>query len=210
MGLIQYLFSNPPVFFLLVIPLVYSLTIHEVAHGWVAGRFGDDTAKLEGRLTLNPLSHLDPLGAVVLLLFGFGWAKPVPVNFYNLRPFKLGLVAVALAGCLANILFAALALFLLQIPVIAANRDLATILNVLAYINIILGAFNLIPIPPLDGSKILLVMLPAAGQRLFLRLEPFGFIILIVLLKLNILDPLINFVSGAIMLAIGLVIHFKS
>jgi len=210
MGLIQYLFSNPPVFFLLVIPLVYSLTIHEVAHGWVAGRFGDHTAKLEGRLTLNPLSHLDPLGAVVLLLFGFGWAKPVPVNFYNLRPFKLGLVAVALAGCLANILFAALALFLLQIPVIAANRDLATILNVLAYINIILGAFNLIPIPPLDGSKILLVMLPAAGQRLFLRLEPFGFIILIVLLKLNILDPLINFVSGAIMLAIGLVIHFKS
>ena len=209
MGLIQYLFSNPPVFFLLVIPLVYSLTIHEVAHGWVAGAFGDHTAKDEGRLTLNPLSHLDPLGAIVLLLFGFGWARPVPVNFYNLRPFKLGLVAVSLAGCLANILIATLALFLLQFPVIAVNHDIATILNVLAYINIILGAFNLIPIPPLDGSKILLVMLPAAGQRLFLRLEPFGFIILIVLLKLNMLDSLINFVSSAIMLAIGIAIHFK-
>ncbi|MFA5338243.1 MAG: site-2 protease family protein [Candidatus Omnitrophota bacterium] len=204
MGLITLLFSNPVLFFVVAILLLYSVIAHEVAHGWVAYLFGDNTAKNYGRLTLNPISHIDPLGALMLLLVGFGWAKPVPVDFYRLRNYRVGLVAVSLAGCLANILIATIGIFVLQLPFVNAGSMLELILKILIKVNIILGAFNLIPIPPLDGSKILMAFLPASGQQVMARLERYGFFIIIILLYTGILDPVIIFMQNAIYHAIGL------
>lgn len=102
MGLISLLFSNPRLFIVLAVLLLYSVIAHEVAHGWVAHLFGDDTALRYGRLTLNPASHLDPIGTLMLFLVGFGWARPVPVDYYRLRDFRLGLIFVSLAGCKTN------------------------------------------------------------------------------------------------------------
>ena len=198
MGLISLLFSNPALFFMLATLLLYSVIAHEVAHGWVAHLFGDDTAKNSGRLTLNPISHIDPLGAIMLLLVGFGWAKPVPVDFYRLKNYRVGLIAVSLAGCLANILIATIGIFLLQLPAINTNSMLAAILSILVRVNIILGAFNLIPIPPLDGSKILMGFLPASGQQVMARLERYGFFIIIILLYTGLLNPVIIFMQNLI------------
>src|SRR5512136_1786904 len=104
MGLLRLLTSNPLAFVLLAVPLLYSIIIHELAHGWVAYRMGDPTAKWSGRLSLNPLKHLDPIGTLMLFLFGFGWAKPVPVNFDNLRDLRKGLILVSSAVIIANML----------------------------------------------------------------------------------------------------------
>jgi len=204
MGLISLLFSNPLAFIALAALLLYSVIAHEIAHGWVAYFFGDTTAKYSGRLSLNPLSHLDPIGAIALLVVGFGWAKPVPVNYYNLRNFRLGLFCVSLAGALTNIFIATVALFLLQLQVINPYSILSSVLVLLARINIMLGAFNLIPIPPLDGSKMLMAVLPQEQQEIFLRFESLGFIILIILLFTGILDPVIIFVQNLILSFIGI------
>ncbi len=198
MGLITLLFSNPQLFIVLAVLLLYSVIAHEVAHGWVAYLFGDDTAMRYGRLTLNPASHLDPLGILMLFLVGFGWAKPVPVDYYRLKGSRLGLVSVSLAGCATNILIAAIALLLLQFGNINANPALSTALLIVVRINIILGVFNLIPIPPLDGSKILMGFLPENAQQAFMRLEPYGFFILIFLLFTGLLNPVIAFMQSAI------------
>lgn len=203
MGLIRLFFENPLLFAIVSIPLLYSVIIHEVAHGLVAYWFGDNTAKYSGRLSLSPVSHIDPVGLLALLFVGFGWARPVPVNFLNLRNFRLGLVCVAMAGCFANIFIATVSLLLLQFPVFSSNPVAFSILYVLAQINIMLGAFNLIPIPPLDGSKILMGMLPRSGQVFLTTIEPFGFFILIALLMTHTLDPLIDFVKGIILLFIA-------
>lgn len=199
MGLISLLFSNPLAFIVLAALLLYSVIAHEIAHGWVAYFFGDTTAKYSGRLSLNPLSHLDPMGAIALLVVGFGWAKPVPVNYYNLRNFRLGLFCVSLAGVLTNIFIATVALFLLQLQVINPYSILSSVLVLLARINIMLGAFNLIPMPPLDGSKMLMAVLPQKQQEIFLRFESLGFIVLIILLFTGILDPVIIFVQNLIL-----------
>ena len=156
MGLFSLLMNNPVMFLLLAVPLLYSVILHEIAHGLVASWFGDNTARYSGRLTLNPLAHLDPVGTLMLVFLGFGWAKPVPVNYNNLSNTRLGVVSVAIAGCLTNISIAIVALFLMQFQIINMNSTLSTILSIVARINIILAAFNLIPIPPLDGSRILL------------------------------------------------------
>ncbi|PIU41651.1 MAG: site-2 protease family protein [Candidatus Omnitrophica bacterium CG07_land_8_20_14_0_80_42_15] len=206
MGLISLLFKEPIAFFILVIPLIYSVIIHEVAHGWVAYFFGDDTAKHSGRLSLNPVRHFDPMGMLMLFIVGFGWAKPVPVNYYNLKNFRIGLIFVSLAGCLANIIIAAVAIFLLQFQYVTSNTIIVSILVVLAKVNIILGAFNLIPIPPLDGSKILMGFLPKEAQWRLARLEPYGFFILIILLFTGLLDPVIIFVQNMILLLISAVV----
>ena len=179
MGLISLLFSNPGMFLVLAVLLLYSVIAHEVAHGWVANLFGDDTAKHYGRLTLNPASHIDPVGLLMLFIVGFGWAKPVPVNYYKLGNSRLALMSVSLAGCAANILIAIIALFLLQFEEVGASPAFSTPLTILVAINIILGAFNLIPIPPLDGSKILMSLLPQEAQQNLARLEPYGFFILV-------------------------------
>ncbi|MCX5781805.1 MAG: site-2 protease family protein [Elusimicrobia bacterium] len=208
MGLLSLLQSNPAVFLILAFLLLYSVIFHEVAHGWSAYLFGDDTAYRYGRLTLNPISHIDPIGAIMLLLVGFGWAKPVPVNYDNLSNTRLGLFVVALAGCAANILIAIIAMFLLQLSVVASNPALSAILQLLAKINVILGAFNLIPIPPLDGSKVVMSFLPEEAQQNLARLEPYGFYILIFLLFTGMLNPVIvfmmNLVDGFISLLLGL------
>ncbi|MCX5713715.1 MAG: site-2 protease family protein [Candidatus Omnitrophica bacterium] len=191
MGLISLLFSNPAAFIILASVLLYSVILHEVAHGWVALCFGDDTALRYGRLTLNPVSHLDPIGTLLLFFVGFGWARPVPVDYYSLRNGRFGLFSVALAGCATNIIIAATAMFLLQFEFVNSNPAFSGVLPIIARINIILGAFNLIPIPPLDGSKILMSFLPQEAQNSLASLEPYGFFILAFLLFTGLLDPVI-------------------
>ncbi len=202
MGLINLLIEDPLTFILVSVPLLYSVILHELAHGWAAYRMGDGTAKWQGRLSLNPLRHLDPVGTVMLFLFGFGWAKPVPVNFENLHDRREGLILVSAAGILANLCLAFLAFLLDHLLSPSSSGILAPILYYLAQINIMLAAFNLIPIPPLDGSKILMGFLSEKFQYLFLRLEPFGFFIIIGLLYLGALDPLIAFFRWCILMLI--------
>jgi len=206
MGLIRLLFQNPGAFILLIIPLLYSIIIHELAHGWVAGKMGDSTAKWLGRLSLNPVKHLDPIGTLMLFLFGFGWAKPVPVNFSNLNDPRKGLILVSAAGIVANTLLAFVALFLLRVANPAPFGAISTFLIYLAQINIMLAAFNLIPIPPLDGSKILMGFSSTQFQYSLMRLEPYGFFIIIGLLYLGILNPLISLFEWIIASIISLLL----
>ncbi len=206
MGLLNLLIKDPFTFILLAIPLLYSIILHELAHGWVAYRMGDPTAKSLGRLSLNPLKHLDPIGTVMLFIFGFGWAKPVPVNFNNLRDTRKGLILVSSAGITANMILAFLAFFLLRLLSPAPSGVLATLLFYLAQINIILASFNLIPIPPLDGSKILMGFVPERFQYYLSRLEPFGLFIIIGLLYIGALDPLIAFFRWIILALISILL----
>ena len=210
MGLLNLLTRDPLAFALVAIPLLFSVIIHEVAHGWVAYRMGDSTAKWSGRLSLNPLKHLDPVGTLMLFLAGFGWAKPVPVNFNNLSDKRNGLIFVSLAGILANILFAFFALLFFRLfsaSFPGANLHLAyKVCQSVAYINITLAALNLIPIPPLDGSKILMGILWERTPDFFFRLEPYGFFVIIGLLFLGILDPLIGFFGWMIGTMIGILL----
>lgn len=206
MGLLNLLLNDPLTFVLLAIPLLYSIIVHELAHGWVAYRMGDPTAKYAGRLTLNPIKHLDPIGTAMLFIFGFGWAKPVPVNFNQLHNTRLGLILVSSAGIVANMVFAFLAVLLLQVLSPSSSGSIGQFLYYLAQINIILASFNLIPIPPLDGSKILMGFLPERFQYALSRLEPFGFFIIIGLLYLGALDPVIHFFRWIILSLIGLLL----
>jgi len=208
MGLISLLFSNPALFVILAAILLYSVILHEVAHGWIAHLFGDDTALNYGRLTLNPASHLDPIGTLMLFLVGFGWARPVPVDYSSFSNRRFGLFSVALAGCATNILIAIIALFLLQFDSIAANSVLSTILPTVVRINIILGAFNLIPIPPLDGSKILMSFLSYPAQENLARLEPYGFFILVIFLFTGLLNPVIALMQNLIYGMISILFSF--
>jgi len=205
MGLMSLLKDNPAAFFSLVIPLLYSIIFHEIAHGLVALWFGDKTAKYSGRLTLNPIAHIDPIGTLMLFFVGFGWAKPVPVNYSQLNNSRVGIISVSLAGCLTNIAIATLAIFLLQFQAVRTNVTLSMILSITAKINVVLGAFNLIPIPPLDGSKVLMGFLSRKNQMSFARLEPYGFFIIIALLYTGLLSPVINFMEGIIYGFISLV-----
>jgi Zn-dependent protease len=197
MGLLKLLTQDPLTFALVAIPLLFSIIIHEVAHGWVAYRMGDPTAKFSGRLTFNPLSHLDLIGTLALFVAGFGWAKPVPVNFNNLSDKRKGLIFVSSAGILANILFAFVAqLFIRFLSTFSSGIAVILLYKVcyiVSHINIILAALNLIPIPPLDGSKILMGILWEKTPYFLTRLEPYGFFIIIGFLYLGILDPLIGF-----------------
>jgi Zn-dependent protease len=199
MGLLNLLFKNPAVFFMVAIPILYAIIIHELAHGWVANRMGDPTARLAGRLSLNPLKHLDPVGTLMLLFFGFGWAKPVPINLANIPNQRKGLIMVSAAGIAANIAMAFLALLAWRLWASSASDETKLILYYVAQINIILAAFNLIPIPPLDGSKILMGFLPHRFQYAFARVEPYGFFIIIGLLYIGALDPVIAFFRGLIL-----------
>ncbi len=207
MGLISLLLKDPKMFAVLAVLLLYSVILHEVSHGLVAGWFGDDTAKRYGRLTLNPLPHIDPVGALLLFLVGFGWARPVPVNYALLRPRRIAIIAVALAGCAANLCLAVGALLLLRQEAVRQNALLSEALPVMVRINIILCAFNLLPIPPLDGSKILYGFFPAAG-RVLEKIEPFGFVILIILLATRLLEPMIDFMQRGIYGLIAFLFHF--
>jgi Zn-dependent protease len=207
MGLLKLLINDPFTFILLAIPLLYSVILHELAHGWVAYRMGDPTAKWQGRLSLNPLRHLDPVGTLMLFLFGFGWAKPVPVNFSNLHNTRKGLILVSSAGIITNMLLAFLAFFLYRLLSPEPSGVLSTLLYYLAQINIMLASFNMIPIPPLDGSKILMGFAPSGLQYTLSRLEPYGFFIIIGLLYFGALDPLIDLFRWLILSLISLVLR---
>lgn len=193
MGLFKLLLNDPVSFLILIIPLLYSVVIHEVAHGWVANRLGDPTARWMGRLSLNPLRHLDPIGTLMLFLAGFGWAKPVPVNLNNIQNRRKGLILVSSAGILANILLAFGALLVHRLLGLPSYGMAAVVIYTLASINITLAALNLIPIPPLDGSKILMGFAPAETRYFLSRIEPYGFFIIVGLLFLGLLNPFINF-----------------
>jgi Zn-dependent protease len=206
MGLLRLLTTDPLTFALVAIPLLFSIIIHEVAHGWVAYKMGDPTAKWLGRLTLNPLKHLDPIGTLMLFLAGFGWAKPVPVNFENLSDKRRGLIFVSSAGILANILIAFFSLLLVRLLSISPSGVAVVLVYYVVQINITLAALNLIPIPPLDGSKILMGIAWERTPSFFVRLEPYGFFIIIGLLYLGILDPLIGFFRWIIGALIGILL----
>ena len=192
MGLLNLLLKDPLGFIIIAIPLLYSVIFHELAHGWVAYRMGDPTAKLQGRLTINPLKHLDPMGTLMLFLFGFGWAKPVPVNLNLLRDRRKGMILVSAAGVITNMLLAFCALFLYRLLYPSPGGIAAQLLYYFARVNIILAAFNLIPLPPLDGSKILMGFAPPKVQKSLFRLERYGLLIIIALLYLGALEPVIR------------------
>jgi Zn-dependent protease len=206
MGLINLLLHDPVAFILLAIPLLYSIIIHEVAHGWVADKMGDSTARWMGRLTLDPRRHLDPMGTIMLFIFGFGWAKPVPVNFNNLRNYRKGLIFVSAAGITANILLALLSALIYSEFAPDGGGSFAKVLGAFFRINVMLAAFNLIPIPPLDGSKILMGLTSRRFQYSLAQLEPYGFYIILGLLWLGVLDRPIAFIQYLIASFIGLII----
>jgi len=206
MGLLNLLIRDPAAFLLLAVPLLYSIIIHELAHGWVAYRMGDPTAKLLGRLSLNPLKHLDPVGTLMLFIFGFGWAKPVPINLSYVRNMRKGLILVSSAGIFANMALAFLTFLLSGFLSPSPSGSLRLLLYYLAQINIILAAFNLIPIPPLDGSKILMGFLSDRYRYALSRLEPYGFFIIIGLLYIGALNPVIAFFRGVILWLIGILL----
>ena len=199
--------------------IVISLSCHEYAHARAACSLGDHTARYLGRMTLNPKKHLDPVGALALLFFGFGWAKPVPVDMHKLKMKNkyVGMMLVSLAGPLMNFLLAAastLAVVLLNLilsPYFAVWSEFAFgfVTNIFiffmlfAYINIVLGIFNLIPVPPLDGSKILMGLLPYKLASKFYNYERYGFIIMIILMFSGLLGKLIDPVVSWYLATVG-------
>lgn len=206
MGPINLLFQSPITFFILIIPLLYSVIIHEVAHGWVAEKMGDPTARWLGRISLNPSRHLDPIGTLTLLLFGFGWAKPVPINFRNVGNYRKGLIWISAAGPLANVSLAFLSILLLKTGNFPPWQLMSTVLVTTARINIILASFNLIPIPPLDGSKILMGLVSSKIRNQIAQLEPYGMYIIVGLLFFGLLDPLIHLFERMILGILGMIL----
>jgi Zn-dependent protease len=190
------------------VPVVFAITLHEAAHGYVARMFGDRTAELQGRITLNPLKHIDPVGTILvpspLILaarylggppFIFGWAKPVPVNFGNLRNPKRDMLWVALAGPLANFAMAIAWALLLRVAMPAGGAESAHWLEMAKIgisINLLLMALNLLPIPPLDGGRVAVSLLPQPAARAYARIEPYGLFIILGLLAFGLLDDVMR------------------
>jgi len=183
-----------------LLPVLLAITVHETAHGWVARYFGDKTAEMQGRLTLNPFKHIDPVGTILvpglmLLLpggFVFGWARPVPVDWRHFKHPKRDMAWVALAGPVSNLLMAVVWALLAHLALgLSANNGIKTPLVFMGvagiFINSILMVLNLLPLPPLDGGRVLTGLLPAPAAYRFARIEPYGFIILLVLLMTHIL-----------------------
>jgi len=169
------------------IAVIICLVLHELGHGYVSYLLGDETPKREGRLTLNPLAHLDLFGTIMLLFFHFGWAKPVSIRSDNYKHQKLGVVLTALAGPIVNFIIALIGLFLLHIPFVNGTY-LSLLLSYIVSISISLGVFNLIPIPPLDGSKVLYAILPSDLYFKYMRYEQYGMIVLMICLVTGVLN----------------------
>ncbi|MDG6772945.1 site-2 protease family protein [Thiomicrorhabdus sp. ZW0627] len=203
------------------IPVIFAITVHEVAHGWVASKFGDQSARMLGRLTLNPIKHIDPIGTIVvplaLLMLGgfiFGWAKPVPVNARNFKRPRHDMAWVAMAGPLSNFIMAILWAIIIKIG-IATQGSAPEIGQFLVYsglagvsINLILLVLNLLPIPPLDGSHVVSALLSPRLAWQYNRIAPFGFIILVVMMVMGLLTPILigpyTFIQQFIYSVVGL------
>ncbi|SHN90567.1 site-2 protease family protein [bacterium endosymbiont of Bathymodiolus sp. 5 South] len=181
------------------IPLIFAITVHEFAHGWVANQYGDATAKMLGRLTLNPIKHIDPIGTILVPAilyftgspFLFGWAKPVPINFNALKSPKKDMILVALAGPVSNFI---MALLWLLVILFALNLQSQLLIDMAYFgiaINLILGVFNLLPLPPLDGSRVVSALLPNHLAYEYNKLERYGLFILVGLLFLGVFERVI-------------------
>lgn len=179
--------------------ILIALTFHEFAHGLAAYAMGDDTAKNAGRLSLDPMKHIDPIGFIMLFIMRFGWAKPVPINENNFRHERLGLFFVSIAGITMNLIlaliFQLILFFTADIVQLSAYVD---VMRGIVWINIMLAAFNLLPIPPLDGSKIIYTFLPKNLRFTFYKYESYGSIILIILLLTGGISLLLNPVISAL------------
>ena len=200
-----------------LIVLLFSIIAHELAHGYMALYLGDNTAKLRGRLSWNPLNHIDPLGSVILpgmlWLVGsrvlFGWAKPVPINPDNLPNPRKDMMFVGAAGPLANFFIAGVASLLLHLAPAVRTNSLGLILQLIVIYNIILPVFNLIPIPPLDGSRVMTGLLPYKYAREYSKLEPYGIAIVFLLLYFGLLSRIIELIWPVIGFLLGPAALFK-
>lgn len=200
--LIELLFVNPILFLMVAVSILLALSVHEYSHAQMAYFLGDSTAKYQGRLTINPLKHLDPFGTLMIFIVGFGWGKPVPFNPHNLRNQKRGPALVGLAGPASNLIMAlGVGLFLrfIEIP----NLGLVLFFSIFVWLNILLGVFNLLPIPPLDGSHIFFTILPASLEHIKISLLRSGFLLIIVALLFMIFigipficRPLFSLITG--------------
>ncbi len=172
--MLDLLFSNPFAFLILILCLIFSITIHEFAHAWTAYKLGDLTPKHQGRVTLNPISHIDPIGMLLLILAGFGWGRPVEYDLYSLRHPKRDVLLISIAGPLSNFIIAVV--FLIIGKFIGFN----TVISQLVYLNLVLGVFNLLPIHPLDGFKVVTGLLPYNLAYKWQDLENYGIYILLI------------------------------
>jgi Zn-dependent protease len=211
MGSPLFLLRDPQVFIAFLIAVIVGITFHEFSHAAVASLQGDQTARSQGRLTLNPISHLDPLGSIALVLAGIGWGRPVPVTPSNLRNRRFGGIMVGLAGPASNfvVALAGVVAFRLVYPFADTTVDVPFSLNLLFWlvrINVILGVFNLLPIPPLDGSSLLSLVLPPSRQGILNFLDQYGIFLLLGLLILapNLLTPIFSAITEALYGLVGL------
>lgn len=208
---------------LLSIPAVLiALSVHECAHAWMANKLGDPTAKNFGRMTINPLKHLDPIGAICLLFLGFGWARPVPVNSRNLRKPKRDMVLVSLAGPISNVILAFFGLLLMRIlmlllmPMLMTSQPYSfgvsaigmtfTFLSLFCSLNVGLAVFNLLPIPPLDGSHLLALILPSRIYFKYVKYERYISFVLVLLLVFNVLDVPLRFLCNNLLMGLEWII----
>jgi len=200
-----------------IIPLTFAITLHEFAHGWVANQCGDSTARMLGRLTLNPIKHIDPMGTILVPIvlyftgspFLFGWAKPVPINFNALKYPKRDMVLVALAGPASNFIMALLWSFAIMIALSLDSQLLIEMAKFGVVINLVLGVFNLLPLPPLDGSRVVSALLPNNLAYYYNKLEAYGLYIVLALLFFGIFQkvilPIVRILQVSIFSAIGLI-----